>query len=743
MHELRLLSPLDFELLVRDLIQEEFGVLLETFGAGRDSGIDFRFAQGSGATIVQAKHYLESGYRKLVAAAKKELPKVNKLQPARYIFATSLSLSPNQKNELIEAMPGVPLQPADIISREDIDNLLTRHPKVLRQHLKLWLTNTQTLERIVHAGIYNRTDAELEVVKEKISRYVYSKSVADAESILDRRGSLIISGHPGVGKTTLMRMLMCLHLEQGWQIFVVEDMTEAIEVFTSGDKRLVVFDDFLGQVSLSTDAIRSVDRSLLRFLERVQRHKDLRFILTTRDYILSQAQQESDRLKSPEVNAAELVLNVGAYTRSIRSQIVFNHIYFSALPTSVKKSLLDDGYYLKVIDHTNFSPRIIQLITDADYLALQNKSVREVACSVLANPSVLWETPYEQHLSVDSQRLLQALFFSHYAMSIDELEASFARICADTAPRYSQLIDPGRFRRALKPIEGSMIVISNRRARFSNPGIKDFLAGIILTNKLFWPLLGRFSTFAEVDSAWSFYHPLRGQLGDGGEKETEWLAALSRVQFGDGASLICVVSLAVKIASEFDGNDGELLKFVSDLMPRLRETPAQPSDETYLLHALEYRSSMSESKRDQINELDAIAEAAANFLTNEGAILELSGISMLAEAIDEYGDRPDLSRPAAKASVEDWLRYSFEHAVNSASSTGELGEICTELKRMTGSLGINLGETRLAAMEAKRLQLQEDEGSEDSEDYQTSRSRALEVDFSDVQIRSLFSTILD
>lgn len=743
MHDLRLLSPLDFELLVRDLLQEEFGILLESFGPGRDSGIDFRFAQGAGATIVQVKHYLDSGSRKLVAAAKKEMPKVKKLQPGRYIFATSLSLSPNQKNELIEAMPGVPLQAADIISREDIDNLLTRHPKVLRQHLKLWLTNTQTLERIVHAGIYNRTDAELEVVKGNISRYVHSKSVADAEAILEGRGSLIISGHPGVGKTTLMRMLMCMHLEQDWQVFVVEDLTEAMEVFTSGDKRLVVFDDFLGQVSLSTDTIRSVDRSLLRFLERVQKQKDLRFILTTRDYLLSQAQQESDRLKSPEVNAAELVLNVGAYTRSIRSQIVFNHIYFSALTTSEKKELLDDGYYLKVIDHPNFSPRIIELITSASYLSLQGKPIREVASSVLANPAVLWETPYEQHLSADSQRLLQALFFCHYSMSIDDLEASFARICAGNSSHFSQLIEPGRFRRALKPVEGSMIAISNRRASFSNPGIKDFLTGVILTDRLFWPLLSRFSTFSEIDAAWSFYYPLKAQLGEGSEQAAEWLAALNRANSDGDVSVIRVVSLAMQVASEFDDNDEELLQFVSEQMSSLRSSSAQPSDDTYFRHALEHQDWMLKSKRERIQGLDAIAETAAGLLEEHGAALGVSDIRMLANAIGEYGDRPDLSQAAAKASLDDWLRYSFEEVVAEANSLEELEEISFELSELTNSLGVDLVETRIAAMETKRRQLREDEESRESEGYQTSQWKAPEPYFSDEQVRSLFSTILD
>jgi len=536
---------------------------------------------------------------------------------------------------------------------------------------------------------------------------------------------------------------MCLHLEQGWKVFVVEDLTEAIEVFTSGDKRLVVFDDFLGQVSLSTDTIRSVDRSLLRFLERVQKQKDLRFILTTRDYLLSQAQQESDRLKSPEVNAAELVLNVGAYTRSIRSQIVFNHIYFSALTTSEKKELLDEGYYLKVIDHPNFSPRIIELITSASYLALQGKPVREVASSVLANPAVLWETPYEQHLSADSQRLLQALFFCYYSMSIDDLEASFARICAGSSSHSSQSIEPGRFRRALKPVEGSMIAISNRRASFSNPGIKDFLTGVILTDRLFWPLLSRFSTYEEVDAAWSFYYPLRAQLGEISEQAAEWLSALNRVYSGGDVSVIRVVLLAIQVASEFDDNDEELLLFVSALMQRLRATPAQAADDTYFRHALVHRGLMSQSRRERIQDLDAIAEKAADMLMEQGAALSLSDIRMLASALDEHGERPDLSLTAAKASMDDWLTYSFDVTVDEATSVQELEEICSDLSKLTDSAGMELGATYTAAMDSRRRQLLEDEESRESEGYETSRWKAPEPDFSDEQVRSLFSTILD
>jgi hypothetical protein len=58
MYDFRTLSPMDFEDLVRDLLQVEFGLFFESFGAGRDLGIDFRFSIENGSAAVQAKHYV-------------------------------------------------------------------------------------------------------------------------------------------------------------------------------------------------------------------------------------------------------------------------------------------------------------------------------------------------------------------------------------------------------------------------------------------------------------------------------------------------------------------------------------------------------------------------------------------------------------------------------------------------------------------------------------------------------------
>ena len=45
-YDFRSLSPHDFELLCRDILQKPLGVQLESFTAGRDCGIDFRYRWG-------------------------------------------------------------------------------------------------------------------------------------------------------------------------------------------------------------------------------------------------------------------------------------------------------------------------------------------------------------------------------------------------------------------------------------------------------------------------------------------------------------------------------------------------------------------------------------------------------------------------------------------------------------------------------------------------------------------------
>ncbi|MBD3815724.1 MAG: restriction endonuclease, partial [Halothiobacillus sp.] len=428
MYDFRTLSPLDFEELVRDLLQAEFGLFFESFGPGRDLGIDFRFATAEGVAVVQAKHYANARADALVRAARTENDKVGLLKPERYIFATSVSLTPMLKSKLQNAMPSAPLEQQDVLGRADLNNLLGRHADVHKKHFKLWLASTEVLERILHSGVYNRTQAEMDVIKAMVPKFVQNDSVSEAEAILQENGALIIAGEPGVGKSTLARMLVWLHAEQGWKISVIDDISEAFAITGEDEKRLVFFDDFLGQIQLSPDLIRRTDQRFPPFLEKIRTNKKIRFVLTTRDYILRQAQAQSSRLSAAKVNAAQFTLSVGHYTRAARAQILFNHIYFADISLDERRSLLKDDFFLEIIDHRNFNPRLIDLLTSAEYVSIAERPIRETVRHVLDNPHELWEKPYRNHFTGEARGLMLALFFNESRVSLQALEGAFQQM---------------------------------------------------------------------------------------------------------------------------------------------------------------------------------------------------------------------------------------------------------------------------------------------------------------------------
>ena len=97
------LNDKEFEQIAKDLLNAKYNLGLQDFKVGKDKGIDLRFStlKNDNSIVVQAKHYIGSGFAQLKSTlVKKELDKVKKLLPDRYIVVTSLSLTATQKDEL-------------------------------------------------------------------------------------------------------------------------------------------------------------------------------------------------------------------------------------------------------------------------------------------------------------------------------------------------------------------------------------------------------------------------------------------------------------------------------------------------------------------------------------------------------------------------------------------------------------------------------------------------------------------
>ena len=127
-YDFLILNYNEFECLTRDLLQKKEGCFVESFAEGRDGGIDMRFAPvNGGESVVQVKRYKDLG--SLMRNLKKEVPKVLRLAPIRYILSVSVDLSPANKAQIRQMFEPYIKSDEDILGRSDLNNLIGQFPE--------------------------------------------------------------------------------------------------------------------------------------------------------------------------------------------------------------------------------------------------------------------------------------------------------------------------------------------------------------------------------------------------------------------------------------------------------------------------------------------------------------------------------------------------------------------------------------------------------------------------------------
>lgn len=482
-YDFKSLSPIDFEILTRDLLQQELKVRFESFKAGRDGGIDLRYSiDVTNNIVVQCKHYVVSGFSSLKAIMKnEELDKIKKLNPRRYILSTSVSLGVQQKEEIKRILLPYIKDNSDIIGQTDINNLLGRHPNIERSTIKLWATNATVLEEVLHASIKNNSRIEKDRLQEHAKIYVNNESFAKAMKILNENNFCIIAGQPGIGKTILAEMLALYFCKRDFELIKVSfDIQEALAFIHGEAKRIYFYDDFLGQISYFEKLHKNEDQRLLDFINAIRKTKGSKLILTTREYILNQAKYQSEKLGREDFDGQKCIVDLESYTRRIRAEILFNHLYFSTLPDPIINALLRDKAYLKIIDHRNYNPRIIQLMTEPKRLeGLQPGNYIKILTEHLDKPIMVWDYAFKKHLSQFARNMLIVMFSMPKEVDFDELKLAFENYHSSYSKRFSLPIGPNDALNALKELEGDFVAIKmvsgHRLVAYCNPSVNDFV----------------------------------------------------------------------------------------------------------------------------------------------------------------------------------------------------------------------------------------------------------------------------
>ncbi|WP_315108259.1 hypothetical protein [Clostridium intestinale] len=483
----KLLEYREFERFARDIVQIRDEIFLESYKEGKDQGIDGGYFHIDNTIIFQAKRWKD--YRSLYRHLEKsEKSKVQKLNPDRYILAVSISLSKMQKDQIKHIFEPYIISTEDILTEEDFNNLLEqdKYKSIENKYYKLWMTSSNVLQNIIsntfNSVLSQESAIELKEGLGKKEVFVETKIYYEALKAINKNKVIIISGEPGMGKTSTAYQIGIYFMQnkEYTNFFWVKSIDDIYSAQSTSGKKVIIFDDFWGSVFQESSYQGRDEQRLAQIIERTRAGYDCILILTTREYILKQGFEKHADFKEI-IEKYKLECKLEKYSDKEKLKIFFGHLKKSRLNWQQTEALFNE--HKEIIKHANYNPRVIEMfLKQVDINENKYECVEKFWCYLECPENFL--SSIFNNLSKESKLLSIVLLTLTKPISYKKLKIVYYR-CIN---QVGEIIDKKSFQECIDELEKTLIksvYIEQEKdiaIKFQNPSIKDFLYAYLRNN---------------------------------------------------------------------------------------------------------------------------------------------------------------------------------------------------------------------------------------------------------------------
>ncbi|EMJ93401.1 hypothetical protein LEP1GSC193_0003 [Leptospira alstonii serovar Pingchang str. 80-412] len=207
-------------------------------------------------------------------------------------------------------------------------------------------------------------------------------------------------------------------------------------------------------------------------------------ILTSRTVFFNAALQIYEGFNRAKVSLSKYELNIAQYSNLEKARILYKHLSFSRINPDFKNQFLKEKSYLFVINHRNYTPRLIEYFTNplnVDSIPL-DKYINEFVIKNLDNPSELWKFHYSVHIDDESRMLVDTIFLLGQETNHSLVECGYSQRLKVEFKFRNFIPVHNSFIKSVKTLQDGFIktrILSNEKdiLKYSlyNPSLGDFL----------------------------------------------------------------------------------------------------------------------------------------------------------------------------------------------------------------------------------------------------------------------------